>query len=101
MDYENYDNDTNDSDDDYFDYIEWLKKTTAAHLQNIKSDPQKQRQVILDYWKRGLKANLGPSELIDFLGVDTPSIVDLADYTEKESDTIMEISDSLGAILYE
>jgi len=95
LDYENYDNDTNESDEDYFKFVAWLADLTATDLRAAKSDPAEQRQALCRYYKRGEKANLTNDELIDFLGVSTPSILDKAGYTEEEATALMDISDTL------
>lgn len=94
MDYETYDNDANENDDDYFEFVRWLEDLTVAELRQAKGDPTAQKQAILRYWGRGYRANLGPGELIDFLGANTPSILDMAGYTEEEGDAVMEMSDA-------
>lgn len=95
MDYENYDDDTNESDDDYFDFIHWLSDLAALELREAKGNPEQQKQALCRYWKRGDKANVSPGALLDYLCVSSPSIFDLADYTEEEGDTAIRISDSL------
>lgn len=95
VDFGTYDNDTNPCDDDYFEFVEWLEDLTVAELRRAGGDPHEQRQAVLRYWKRGCRAHLGPSELIDFLGGNTPSILDLAGCAEEEGDAIMQISDSV------
>jgi len=93
--YETYDNDANEEDNDYFNFVHWLEDLTAAELRQVRGDPVAQRQAILRYWGRGYRANLEPSELIDFLGGNTPSILDMAGYTDEEGDAVMEMSDSV------
>ena len=93
VDYENYDNDTNEDDDDYFDFIEWLSDLTAAELRAVKSDPAQQRLALCRYYKRGERANIDPGPLIDYLGVSSPSIFDMAGYSDEEGDAAMQISD--------
>lgn len=96
MDYEKFDNDDPEtSDEDYSEYVEWLSEQTAEQLRQAKGDTVKQRLALCQYYKRGDQANLTPSELIDFLGVSTPSIFDMADYTDEEGDAAMVISDGL------
>ena len=95
MDYENYDNDTNPSDEDYSAFVEWLSKLTASELCSAKGQPEQQKQILCRYYKRGERANLTAGELVDFLGISSPSIFDMANYTEAESDAAMQISDGL------
>jgi Holliday junction DNA helicase RuvB len=97
MDYETYDNDTNESDDDYFDFVDWLSNLTAAELREAKGNPEKQKLALCHYWQRGLQANL-TVELIDYLCVSSPSILDMAGYSEEEGDAVIQISDSLTEV---
>ncbi|MGI4790278.1 MAG: hypothetical protein ACRYFS_15680 [Janthinobacterium lividum] len=96
MDYDSFDNDDPEtSDENYSEYVGWLSERTAKELRQAKGDAVRQRLVLCQYYKRGEKANLAASELIDFLAVSSPSIFDMADYTDDESDTAMVISDGL------
>ncbi|BDI30966.1 hypothetical protein CCAX7_30170 [Capsulimonas corticalis] len=95
VDYENFDNDSGSSDEEYSAFVEWLSELTAMDLREAKGDPEKQKQALCRYYKRGERANLTIGELIDFLGVSSPSIIDMADYTEEEGDDLMQISDAL------
>ena len=92
MDYEKFDNDDPEtSDEEYSAYVEWLSVRTAEQLRQAKGDAVEQRLVLCRYYKRGDRANLTPSELIDFLGVSTPSIFDMAGYTDEEGDAAMVV----------
>ena len=93
MDCETFDNDANPSDEDYFAFVAWLSNLAASELREAKGDQDKQKEALLRYYRRGEKANLTASELVDFLAVSTPSILDKAGYTEQESDVLMKISD--------
>ena len=95
MDYQNYDKDTDNSDEDYFVFVSWLSDLTAAELREAKRDPTQQKQALCRYYKRGERANLTAGELVDFLAVSTPSILDKAGYMDEEGMAVMEISDSL------
>jgi len=95
VDYETYDNDANDDDDDYFAFVEWLSELTAAELRRAKGDPQEQRLALCRYYKRGYRANIDPGPLIDYLGVSSPSIFDMAGYTDEEGDAATLISDGI------
>lgn len=94
--YDRFDNDDPETDDeDYSEYVAWLSERTAAQLRHVNGKPEEQRLVLCRYYKRGERASLTPSELIDFLAVSTPSIFDMAGYTDEESDAAMVISDGL------
>ncbi len=91
MDFNKFDNDTEESDENYFAYVAWLSELTAKDLRQVKGQPEQQKQTLYRYFKRGDRANLTPSELIDFLGVSSPSIIDMAGYTEEEGDALFVI----------
>ncbi len=93
--YESYDNDTNPSDDDYFAFVNWLRARTTHELRQAEGDPERQKQALIRYYRQGEQSNLTAGELIDFLGVSSPSILEMAGYTDEEGDAVMEISDSI------
>lgn len=95
MDYETFDRNTDTSDKDYFFFVAWLSDRTAGELRLALASPELQRQALCRYYKRGKTANLSTEELVDFLGVSSPSIIDLAGYTEQEGNALMQISASL------
>jgi hypothetical protein len=95
VDYERFDNDANESDEDYFAFVEWLSDLAAAELREAKHDPARQRQALCRYYKRGFRAHVTTSELIDFLGVSSPSILERAGYSAAEGDALMRLSDAL------
>ena len=103
---ETFDNDNpNASNEDYTAFVAWLSERTVAELKAAKSNTEAQKTALCRYYKRGLNANLTPSELIDFLAVDAPSILDSARYTLLQAEALMELSDKLtdedikGAVL--
>ncbi len=96
MDFANYDNDANPSDADYFAFVAWLSDLTAQELVQAKGSPRQQKRALCRYYKRGERAHLTAGELIDFLAVSTPSILDQAGYDDEEADAIMQISDGLS-----
>lgn len=94
MNYETYNNDSDPEPtrEEYRDFVGWLSEIAASDLRLAKGNPELQKQAICRYYKRGEKANLSSGELIDFLGVSTPSIFDMADYSDEEGDDAMEIA---------
>ena len=83
------------SDDEYEAFVAQLSDETAAALHAAKGDPSAQRRALIDYYRRGEAVEITAAELIDFLAVSTPSILDHAGYTEAEGDALMAISDAL------
>ncbi len=95
MDFSKFDNDADESDENYSAYVDWLSELTANDLRHVKDNPGQQKQALCRYYKRGEAANLTAGELIDFLGVSSPSILDMAGYSEEEGDALFVISDTL------
>jgi hypothetical protein len=97
MNHHKFDNDAPaTSDADYRAFVAWLSERTADELRQAKNNAERQKRALCRYYWRGLQANLTASELIDFLGVSSPSILDRAGYDEAESSAIMNLSDSLS-----
>jgi hypothetical protein len=81
------------SDEDYILFVDALMKQATADFQQASEDIQEQRYACYRYIKRGEVADLSHSELIDFLGVSTPNILELADYSNKNAQQVMEMLD--------
>ncbi|MBC7806465.1 MAG: hypothetical protein H7145_09975 [Akkermansiaceae bacterium] len=89
-----FDSDTA-SDTEYMGFVAWLSDRAASEICEARGDMDQQKTALCRYFKRGLRANMTTNELIDFLGVSTPSVLERAELTEEESDTVMAISDRL------
>ena len=90
MNYETFDNDApNTSNEDYYAFVKWIEQRTSDELRQVIGNPAAQKLALCRYYKRGLMANLTPSELIDFLPLDA------AEYSESEVGAVMAISDAL------
>jgi hypothetical protein len=96
MDFEQFDNDAEETtDEEYFAFVKWLEAKTAEAFRRAKGDPEAEKQELIAYYKRGYRANLTPSELIDFLAVDANNILEMAGYSDEEAIALMEVSDHL------
>ena len=97
MDYESYNNDSDPepTSEEYSAFVDWLSEIAASELRKAKENPEQQKQALCRYYKRGERANLTSGELVDFLGISSPSIFDMAGYTDEERDEAMEISSGL------
>ena len=94
--YETFNNDAEGaSDGDYLAFVLWLSERTIFELKQVKGNIPAQRLALCHYFRRGETANLTTSELMDFLCVSSPCILEEADYNEAECDAIMQISDTL------
>lgn len=83
--------------DDHEAIVRNFKEQTATEFRACAEDLDSQRGVCCRYFRRGSSLGLSQSELIDALGLTTPSVLDLAAYSPDESERIMgligEISD--------
>ena len=91
-----FDNDADETtNEEYSAFVEWLTELTAEEFRQAKANTIEQRKVLCCYYKRGDLANLSIGELIDFLAVSYPSVMDKAGYIYEETAKVMEISDHL------
>lgn len=88
--------DDNALDEEYLAFVARLREDTASALRAAKGDEAAEKRVLIRYWKYGPQTNLSPATLIDFLAVDTPSILDMAGYSDEEGNLIMQRFDSLS-----
>ena len=79
------------SPEDYEQLVDKITKEAATDFQRGSRNAQGQRQACCRYFKRGDLAGLSRPELIDFLAVSTPSILELAGYTDKEAQAVMDL----------
>ncbi len=73
-----------------------LCSLTAQELQRHRQTPSLLRLALSRYFRRGLDLGLSTGELVDLLGVSTPSILTLASFTEAEQDFAMRIVEQLS-----
>ena len=69
--------------------VDGVSKQAADDFRRAKIDGAK-KLACCRYFKRGELAGLSRAELIDFLGVSTPSILDLAGYSADEAQEVMD-----------
>ena len=84
------------SDADYATVVDWLSRTTVPELRSHRLNPEALRVALSRYFARGLKARLSTCELVDFLGVSTPSLLDTAGYSDSEITSAMRLAGSLS-----
>ena len=83
------------SDEGYVALVRRLSDEAVEELRAARNDREAQRLALCRYYKRGLAANLTTEELVDFLAISTPSILDQAGYNDAEAEAVMTLSDSL------
>jgi hypothetical protein len=82
-----------------FDDPEGLAKNfleeSAEDFRTCIENPEAQRQACCRYFRRGPLAGLAQSELIDFLALSSPSVLDTAGYAPEAAQQVMDL---LGGI---
>ena len=69
---------------------EFTRKAEDDFRQSAASEPE-QRSAICRYFRRGADADFSNAELIDFLGISAPSVLDMAGYPEAAASRVMEM----------
>ena len=79
------------SPEDYERLIDAFTKQAAADFRQASLSVKEQRQACCRYFKRGEIADLSRPELVDFLGVSTPSVLQMAGYSDEDALRVMEM----------
>jgi hypothetical protein len=74
--------------------IEALLSVAAEDLRR-SATPQAVRGALCRYLKRGSSAGFSTGELVDFLGVSTPSLLERAGFSDAQADEAMRILASI------
>lgn len=85
---------TNKSPEQHAEFVEQLVTQTVAALNNAKNNPQALATAIQEFLNKATAANLKPEEMEDILGVNEPSIMDLADLSEADEDVVIDTFES-------
>ena len=84
-----------DADDDfpadYDDRIERVCARAADELRSCRDDVLAQLRVCCHYFESGDREGISHGELVDFLGVSSPSVLDRAGYSDQEALRAMEL----------
>ncbi len=71
--------------------MEWLQRYGADELRAAKGNTKSIRTALCRYLKQGKGAGFSTGELVDWLGVSTPSILSKAGYSDGETEETMQI----------
>ena len=77
----------NDYDGKVQEFIRWA----ADDFRRSAATEPEQRDAICRYFHRGISFDYSQSELIDFLGVSSPSSLDMAGYSDSAAQRIMDM----------
>lgn len=75
--------------EDYKRIVGEFTRLAADDFRRSAATEQEQRAALCRYFRRGADADLSHPELIDFLGVSTPSVLDMAGYSHEAADRVM------------
>ena len=64
-------------------------RQAADDFRQSAANKEEQRAALCRYFRRGVLTDLTYPELIDFLGASTPSILDMAGYSEAAAGQVM------------
>ncbi|MFA5192908.1 MAG: hypothetical protein WC740_19530 [Verrucomicrobiia bacterium] len=83
---------------DYDKRIEMVCREAAAEFRSCRDDLLAQVRVCCHYFQNGKREGISHAELIDFLGISSPSVLDRAGYSDAETQRVME---ALALITYD
>jgi len=75
--------------------VEWLRRYAVEQLQPAKASEVAIRSALCRYLKQGLGAGLTTGELVDWLGVTSPSLLSQAGYDDAHVARAMDILASI------
>jgi hypothetical protein len=77
------------SPEDYKRLVGEFTRLAADDFRRSAATEQEQRAALCRYFRRGADADFSHPELIDFLGVSTPSVLDTAGYSHAAAARVM------------
>ena len=83
---------------DYDERIDRVCREAAAEFRSCLDDLLAQVRVCCRYFESGEREGISHGELIDFLGISSPSVLDRAGYSDSEAQRVME---ALAFITYD
>jgi hypothetical protein len=83
---------------DYAERIERVCREAAAEFHSCRDNLLAQVRACCHFFESGEREGISHGELIDFLGISSPSVLDRAGYSEEEAQRVM---DSLILITYD
>lgn len=72
------------------EFIEWLTHTTVTALNQAENDSHKLIAAVQQYLNTAIAANLEFEEIENILGVNEPSIMDLAILSEEDEEIVVD-----------
>lgn len=91
----NYDARTNTSEVDRTAFIQWLTEQTVAELQAARENEHAIHTAVKNYVKHALDAHLPFEDIEEILGINEPSIMDLAELSEEDEEAVVDAFEDL------
>lgn len=88
------------TDQEYLEFTRWLKDHTAESLISARGNADAVKQAITDYLEKGYSSYLTSGQLVDYFCVSTPSILDMAGFSEEEAEAAVELYDVINPELF-
>ena len=85
------------SPEDYERAVTEFTRRAAEDFRRSVATEQEQRAAICRYFRRGADADFSHPQLIDFLGVSTPSVLDMAGYSDAAAQRVMDMLGDITA----
>ena len=77
--------------EDYNRLVDAFTKQAAIDFRQAGRSIEQQRLACCRYFKRGKMANLSTGELVDFLSISSPSVLDMAGYSDEDAQRVVEM----------
>lgn len=90
-----FDAHTNNSPEDRAAFYQWLTEQTVAELQAARNNEAALHSAVANYVKKALAAHLSFEEIEDLLGVSDDCIMDLAQLSEADEESIVDAFEDL------
>lgn len=91
----NYDARTNTSEADRAAFIQWLTTQTVTELQAARDKESAIHDAVKNYVTHALNAHLPFEDIEEILGINEPSIMDLAELSEADEEAVVDAFEDL------
>jgi hypothetical protein len=79
------------SPEQYKRLVDAFTREAADEFRRAGPSIEEQRRACVQYFRCGQSVGLSHPELVDFLGVSTPSVLDRAGYSDEDSQRVMDM----------
>jgi len=77
------------------EFKEWLSEETVAALKSAQGNSAALQDAIQLFWLQSVAASLDKEEIENMLGVNEPSIMDLAGLSDEDEETVITAFEKL------